>query len=262
MPRIHRHKRAPVQSERLGSRGLATRERLKAAARRVLDRKGYSQLTVADVTREAGVAAGLFHRYFPDLRTLTMELVSELIEELADTATIEKDVGPGDWMGRIHSHIALSVANHARRPGLVRAMNQLAEESPAFRAQLRGFYQSQLELLAARMPRLFPDAKLKPAESLLIAYALGGISEIALRERYILRNPAFRDLELSPEEMADWLAALFYRALFAANPPQAGLSRAGRLLAVTGQKQATGKGAVPSRPGKPSRRTGRQPRPG
>jgi AcrR family transcriptional regulator len=234
MPRIHRHKRSPVDSGRLGSRGRATRDRLKAAARRVLDRKGYSQMTVADVTREAGVAAGLFHRYFPDLQTLTIELAGEALEELADTTRIEHGITRGDWMGRIHSHVALSVAHHSRRPGLVRAMNQLADESPAFRARLRGFYQSQLELLAAQMPRMFPEAKLTPAEALLLAYALGGISEVALRERYILRNPALRDLDLSPEEMADWLAVLFYRALFAVNPPRDGLCRAGRLRAVKG----------------------------
>ncbi len=234
MPRIHRHKRSPVDSGRLGSRGRATRDRLKAAARRVLDRKGYSQMTVADVTREAGVAAGLFHRYFPDLQTLTVELAGEALEELADTTRIEHGITRGDWMGRIHSHVALSVAHHSRRPGLVRAMNQLAEESPAFRARLRGFYQSQLELLAAQMPRMFPEAKLTPAEALLLAYALGGISEVALWERYILRNPALRDLDLSPEEMADWLAVLFYRALFAVNPPRDGLCRAGRLRAVKG----------------------------
>ena len=234
MPRIHRHKRSPVDSGRLGSRGRATRNRLKAAARRVLDRKGYSQMTVADVTREAGVAAGLFHRYFPDLQTLTIELAGEALEELADTTRIEHGITRGDWMGRIHSHVALSVAHHSRRPGLVRAMNQLADESPAFRARLRGFYQSQLELLAAQMPRMFPEAKLTPAEALLLAYALGGISEVALRERYILRNPALRDLDLSPEEMADWLAVLFYRALFAVNPPRDGLCRAGRLRAVKG----------------------------
>ena len=234
MPRSHRHKRAPVETGRLGSRGIATRDRLKAAARRVLDRKGYSQMTVADVTREAGVAAGLFHRYFPDLQTLTIELVSEVLDELADTARIESGVTRGDWMARIHSHVVPSVANHAQRPGLVRAMNQLADESPAFRARLRGFYQSQLELLAAHLPRLFPEANLSAAEALLLAYALGGISEVALRERYIRRNPALRELALSPEEMTAWLAGLFYRALFAANPPEGSLRHATRLLAVQG----------------------------
>lgn len=232
MPRIHRRKRTPVQSDRLGSRGLATRERLKSAAGRVLARKAYSQMTVADVTREAGVATGLFHRYFPDLQTLTMELADEVLDELGNTAAVEQGVARGDWMGRIHSHIALSVANYAQRPGLVRAMNQLADESPAFRARLRGFYQSQLELLAAQMPRLFPASKLTPTESLLIVYALGGISEAVLRERYILRHPAFRDLQLSPEELADWLATLFYRALFAANPPPDRERKSARLLAV------------------------------
>lgn len=239
MPRIHRHKRAPVQSARLGSRGLATRERLKSAALRVLDRKGYSQMTVADVTREAGVAAGLFHRYFPDLRTLTVELLTEALAELGDTATIEKDVTPGDWMGRIHAHIAPSVANHARRPGLVRAMNQLADQCPDFRHQLRDFYQAQLELLSAQMPRLFPDATLTPAESLLIVYALGGIAEVALRELYVLRNPALQDVDLAPEQLADWLAALFYRALFAANPPAGRLPAAARLLSIKG-RESTG----------------------
>ena len=187
-----------------------------------------------DVTREAGVAAGLFHRYFPDLQTLTIELVSEVLDELADTARIESGVTRGDWMARIHSHVVPSVANHAQRPGLVRAMNQLADESPAFRARLRGFYQSQLELLAAHLPRLFPEANLSAAEALLLAYALGGISEVALRERYIRRNPALRELALSPEEMTAWLAGLFYRALFAANPPEGSLRHATRLLAVQG----------------------------
>lgn len=232
MPRSHRHKRTPVQSERLGSRGRATRDRIKAAAGRILDRKGYHQMTVADVTREAGVAAGLFHRYFPDLQSLTVELLSEVIDELGDTASIEKGVARGDWLGRIRSHIALSVANHAQRPGLVRAMNQLADECPAFRVRLRRFYQSQQELLSAQMPRLFPHAGLTPAESLLIAYALGGISEAALRERYIVRNPVLQELKLSPEELADWLSALFYRALFAANPPSDRQAGAGQPLAL------------------------------
>jgi len=232
MPRIHRHKRTPVQSERLGSRGRATRDRIKAAAGRILDRKGYHQMTVADVTREAGVAAGLFHRYFPDLQALTVELLSEVIDELGDTANIEKGVARGDWLGRIRAHVALSVANHAQRPGLVRAMNQLADESPAFRARLRSFYQSQQELLSAQMPRLFPHAKLTPAESLLIAYALGGISEAALRERYIVRNPALQALQLSPDEMADWLSVLFYRALFAADPPSDRQAGTGQQLAI------------------------------
>lgn len=230
-----------MHSARLGSRGLATRERLKKAARCVLERKGYHQLTVADVTRQAGVAAGLFHRYFPDLRTLVVEILGEVLAELGDTARIEHGVSRGDWMGRIRAHILPSVANHALRPGLVRAMNQLADEYRPFRAQLRSFYQAQLELLSTQIPRLHPQAALTPAEALLIAYALGGISEAALRERYILRNPALRDLALSPEDMADWLAVLFYRALFAANPPASPPHQAARLLAVEKPARDAGK---------------------
>ena len=59
-----------------------------------------------------------------------------------------------------------------------------------------------------------------------------------LRERYILRHPAFRDLQLSPEELADWLATLFYRALFAANPPPDRERKSARLLAVKSPERA------------------------
>jgi AcrR family transcriptional regulator len=245
MPRTHRRKRAPVSSQQLGNRGLATRERLKAAAGRVLARKSYNRMTVADVTREAGVAAGLFHRYFPDLQALTQELLQEVIDGLGNTAAIERGLERGDWMGRIHSHIAMSVANHAQQPGLVRAMNQLAEESPAFRSRLRTFYQSQLELLSTQLPRMFPASRLTAAEALLVVYALGGISEAVLRERYLLQNPVFRDLSLSPAELADWLAVLFYRALFAANPPPDPRRKAARLLALGAAKP---RGSRPARP--------------
>src|SRR3954465_15562882 len=64
-------------------RAQATRDRLKEACRRVLDRVGYADIKIADVTAEAGVAVGLFYHYFKDLRSLVVELLEELTGELA-----------------------------------------------------------------------------------------------------------------------------------------------------------------------------------
>jgi AcrR family transcriptional regulator len=64
-------RRASVQPvTALNPRGLKSRERLKQAARAVLNEQGYRSLRVQDVTARAGVASGLFYRYFHDLREI------------------------------------------------------------------------------------------------------------------------------------------------------------------------------------------------
>ena len=76
-------------------RGEAARARLKEATGRVLERVGYRQMRVADVTREAGVATGLFHHYFPDLKTATIEVLRDFMTRFEDLESIERGVVKG-----------------------------------------------------------------------------------------------------------------------------------------------------------------------
>ncbi|PPI43392.1 TetR/AcrR family transcriptional regulator, partial [Rathayibacter tritici] len=55
-------------------RGIETRERLLRAATVVMAEVGRDRLTICEVVKRAGVAAGTFYRYFPD-RAVLIEAV-------------------------------------------------------------------------------------------------------------------------------------------------------------------------------------------
>lgn len=59
-----------------------TRARLIAAARRTFARHGYLNTKITDITAEAGVANGLFYRYFTDKNELLRELTGEFKAQL------------------------------------------------------------------------------------------------------------------------------------------------------------------------------------
>ena len=69
-----------IPCDALNERGLRSRERLKRAARDVLNERGYRKIRTQDVTERAGVASGLFYHYFRDLR----EVVAEVSNSTAD----------------------------------------------------------------------------------------------------------------------------------------------------------------------------------
>jgi AcrR family transcriptional regulator len=59
-------------------RGQRTRQRLLQAAQTVFGQKGYEHASIADITREAEVALGTFYVYFPDKKSIFVEVVDEL----------------------------------------------------------------------------------------------------------------------------------------------------------------------------------------
>ena len=205
---------------RRSARGEAARLRLKEAATRVLERTGYRQMRVADVTGEAGVAAGLFYHYFPDMRTLTIEVLQDFMQRFEALDDIERGVARGDWYARMYAHNRLVVQSYARNPGIMRCMVQMGDEQPEFGELWRASLQRRLEWFVNALPRLFPQAGLDSAQALLLTTLLAGTGERLLAEYYIARVPQLRVLELDEEEMTEWISVMFYRALFLENPPR------------------------------------------
>lgn len=214
------------------ARGERARAGLKAAALRVLERQGYHRMRIADVTGEAGVAQGLFYHYFTDLKSLTVEVLSDFAAAASDPERIERDVPRGDWYGRIHAHNLVVVRGYARRPGVMRCMLQLADEDPEFSAMLRDNYRRQLMWLVDLMPKLFPEVRFSRHQALMSVYALAGIGEGLMREYFINESRTLRAAKLSEEQFAELLSTLFYRALFLANPEPERLTYTRNLAAM------------------------------
>jgi len=215
------------------ARGAQAREKLKAAAMRVLEKVGYHQMRVTDVTKEAGVAAGLFYHYFDDLKSLTLEVLTDFLERFIDIEEIESGVKKDDWYRLYLSHFEMFVDIYAKHPGLMRCLLQLSDEIPEFHEVHRQSTLRQMHWLSRALPKIFPESGMTQEESLLMVSALSGMSESILREYYITRDPALRQCELSNEEMAEFLAMMLYRGLFLTNPPAEKLRFADKLAKVS-----------------------------
>ncbi|MCP5089565.1 MAG: TetR/AcrR family transcriptional regulator [Gammaproteobacteria bacterium] len=211
--------RGTIADRQRRPRGVQARLKLKNAAQKVLERKGYHQMRVSDVTREAGFATGLFYHYFPDLKTLTLEVLTDFVQRFEAMDDIEQGLAKDDTYGRILAHMRVFVESYARNPGLMRCMVQLSDEVPEFRQLFQQSAMRQFRWLATQVPRYFPNADLGCEEALLLVYTLGSMSESVLREYYVSRDPALRASKMKNEDMAELIAALFYRGLFLENPP-------------------------------------------
>lgn len=200
------------------ARGERARAGLKEAALVVLEREGYHKMRIADVTTQAGVAQGLFYHYFKDLKSLTLEVLSDFASASNDPLAVEKDVRKGDWYARIYVHNLVVVRGYAKRPGVMRCLLQLADEDAEFSAMLRENYRNQLMWLVELMPKLFPDVKFKKHQALMVVYSLAGIGEGLMREYFINESKTLRAADLSVEQLAELLTTMFYRALFLQHP--------------------------------------------
>lgn len=206
---------APVRR----ARGIEARAKLKRAAMQVLEKRGYHAMRISDVTNEAGVATGLFYHYFSDLKSLTLEVLSDFVAQSRELEDIERGVSRGDWFGRILAHNRLVVSSYASRPGLMRCLLQLADEDADFSALLRESFVESLQWLVARMPKLFPSGKFTEHQALLVVYTLAGCGETLLRDFYINEDKSLLGEPVSEEELAELLSVIFYRGLFLQNPP-------------------------------------------
>lgn len=216
----------------LSARGERARAGLKEAALAVLEREGYHKMRIADVTGEAGVAQGLFYHYFKDLKSLTLEVLTDFSVASSDPAQTEKHVPKGDWYARIYAHNLIVVRTYAKRPGVMRSLLQLADEDEAFSSLLRANYRNQLMWLVELMPKLFPNVTFSKNQSLMVVYSLAGIGEGLIREYFINESKTLRAAQLSVEQFAELLSTMFYRALFLQQPEEEKLKYTRNLTAM------------------------------
>lgn len=201
------------------TKGARTRATLKAAAAEVLETIPYHDMRIQDITTKAGVATGLYYHYFPDLKSLLVELVTEMIERIEDVEALEGEIERGDWFGRLRAHVRVVVEAYRDQPGLMRCLQQMSSESPELAALWRRSTERRLGFLIENLERLFPDVEMTEKEQVFFSYSLGGIGDIFLSEFFIHKLAELQKFDTTADEVAELIAATYYRAMFAQAPP-------------------------------------------
>jgi AcrR family transcriptional regulator len=232
----------------LNARGLRSRERLKAAAREALNAQGYRNLRVQDITARAGVATGLFYRYFHDLREIVGEVARDFFAELLhEVKPVTQYAHRYDWIFATLSDVVRRFADNA---GILACLFGLSgdyeefdqiwkENAHKWNLQVAEFLQRELGCDTAQARRM--------------GYMLGAMTEGVVYQALIRRTQDLLEMGDKADDIADLLAVMWYRAVFFEDPPVARLRQSGRRLIGAGARAAAparrrGTIAAPARP--------------
>ena len=157
--------------------GLATRERLLAAARGLIEEGGYGSASVAAIAERAGVAAGTLYRHFPSKEDLFVEVFRSVCagEERAMFAATTADSGSASE--RLQEVLATFAQRALRNRRLAWAL--IAEPvDPRVDAERLAYRARYAELIAATLAAGIAACELPTQDVALTAAALvGGCAE-------------------------------------------------------------------------------------
>ena len=162
-------------------RGQQTREQILTAAEHVFGGRGYAAASIADITREAGVAQGTFYIYFPSKEAVFRELVLEMghktraalsavIAQTSDRLMAER-AGLRGFLEFVKDH-----------PDLYRVVSEAQFVDPE---SYHIYFTSFAEAYRKRLDQAVARGDIRKADTEVIAWALMGIAK-GLGERFVL----------------------------------------------------------------------------
>ncbi|MBK9519184.1 MAG: TetR/AcrR family transcriptional regulator [Anaeromyxobacter sp.] len=200
-------------------RGQATRLRLVEAAEVVFGEKGFERASIADITRQAGVALGTFYVYFADKQALLVEVVDGLGARLK--AELAAAIGGLDDRLEVEREgLRAFFAFTARHRQLYRVVRQSEfVDEACFQRYYRGFAAPYTQALRAAQRK----GQVRPLDPEALAYALMGMADF-LGMRFVLWGKG-KDME----QVLDTAAALVRHGMAApghgGDPAAAGPAR-------------------------------------
>lgn len=197
-------------------KGQRTRERLKIAAARMLEQKGYHAMRVSDVTEAAGLAEGSFYVYFKDKFDVTRTVLSALLEDFFSIELVPAEgrspFASIRWANR--RWIAMCRNN----AGLMRCVLQVGDEDPEFARLISRTNRVWYERVAEGVLRRFPDEAAERGPALLAAYCLGAMMDDLSRKLIVYNDPEFQallsELHADDEALADATSVIWMRVLY------------------------------------------------
>ena len=211
--------------ENLSQRALQTRKKLKAATRDLLNETGFHRMRVQDITKGAGVAAGLFYRYFPAVPEIVQEICEDFMDDLnTRTRNLPVLTHPYDQIFERH---ALAAELFSDNPGIVRCLFQHDDDFPQF-GRIWKAAAHEWNLQVAEFLKSQASMPLQQAEHM--AYVLGAMTEGVFFQYLIRHTKDLFDMGREPRDIAEIIAIMWYRTIFMKDPPAGKLKSTNPLM--------------------------------
>lgn len=203
-----------VPEEALSARGQRSREKLKQAAVTCINRSGYRALRVQDITGEAGVANGLFYRYFENLNEIAVEIASDLFARLiALVDDVDPTLEPFAWIEQIH---LVTVGTFGDNPGILACLFGKSDDENSF-SQVWDANAHEWNLRVA--DRLVAWRVAKPEAARSLCFTLGAVTEGLLYQALVRRMSDLIGVSGGTTAgLARLIATVWHRMIFLTSP--------------------------------------------
>ena len=205
-------------------KGERTRDRLKAATTRLLERAGYRDLRVTDINEEAGVSNALFYVYFQNKDVITREVLTDFLaylETFRSRDSKSKSTEEGIYIGNLR-YTQMFKAN----AGLMRCLFQFSDEFPDFALHWQAWNANWRDRVVRALNRAEELKQADPTDIMFSVAALGSMVDAYLRMAFIDKDSTL--IGVMPEDDVDKVALrltrLWVRGLFSREmrwPPDA-----------------------------------------
>jgi len=207
------------QGQTLGRKGLQTRQKLMAAARKLLEVYSPVELTAVSIAKEAGTSSASFYMYFEDVRDVLYALAGEAAVDMAAIHDVVRQLWePGAVRQSALTLVQQFNAVWERHRQVLRFRNMEADRGdPRFEALRMSTYVPFIDLLARQLISACPSEQNRP--SLGQAFALASVLHAAM-ERLASTDPAVVARGVGAHKLNDALAHVI-QTVFNAGAPAA-----------------------------------------
>lgn len=174
-------------------RGQQTRDQILAAAEHVFGAQGFVATSIADITREAGVAQGTFYIYFPSKEAVFRELVLDMGLKTRQALSSVISQAP-DRLSAEHVGLRAFLEFVKAHPDLYRIVEEAQFVDPE---SYRSYFYTFAEAYQKRLDQAVARGDIQCADTEVIAWALMGLAK-GLGERFALWGDK-RDLDTVAE---------------------------------------------------------------
>jgi len=171
------------------------RRRITEAASRLLRDRRFRDLTVEDVTREAGLARTVFYRYFDGLPDIVLTLLDDLLANIVAQA----QAGDPDDRDRLRRQLGLVVATFREHGSLLLALDDAAHHHDHVEQAWHAWQDRSVEVTAKLIERGIARGHGPPMPVREVTKALTAMNRHYLLD-LIARDPQF-DAEVALEAL-------------------------------------------------------------
>jgi AcrR family transcriptional regulator len=193
-------------------KGQKTRQRLLAAARRVIKRDGFVALRMGDVAAEAKVSLGGLYRYFENKDDLFLALIGDIHKELYEASRARKHDFRADPFATLREANEGYLVHYYANRDIMRAFIEATTVDPRVCEMWWWMRQRHIDRFVAAMKREFNITEVNGISTRVITEALASAVEQSAYVWYA--RESLNNVSIPVETAAEVLTGIWYRAFW------------------------------------------------